>query len=584
MDAMSSFRPLLPYIRRHRFGFAAGLVPVFLANVIWLLFPLVLCRAINDIQAGSGQRLIPDLLLLVAVAAGRGVFQFLARWTSVCVSRTIEFDLRNDLFRRLESLSASFYGRSRTGDIMARATNDMNAVRTLVGPAVTYGVAAVVYTAGALICMVRLSPRLAVWAFFPIPIASIAVQYCGGRIRERFERILAMFSQISSHAQENFSNARLIRAYGQEASEIQVFEAENREYIACNLRLARLMCMLGPTLNTLLAAAVVPVLWLGGREVLLGRMTVGTFVAFNAYLTQFTGPATSLGWVVNLAQSGRAAMCRINEIMAEKPEIEDDPATACYGAETAIRGEIEFRDLSFTYGRKQSVLNKVNLHIPAGSTLAILGLTGSGKSTLASLIARIYDAEAGAVLIDGHTIREFRLDPLRSAIGFVPQETFLFSDTIGANIGFGGEGVDTENIRQAAAIAGIGQEIEAFPERYSTLVGERGLTLSGGQKQRIAIARAVIRNPRILVMDDALSSVDVETEELILGRLRAAMRGRTVILISHRVSTVRGADRIAVLHDGCIAEYGTHGELLSRDGYYAGMYTRQLLETELEMA
>jgi ATP-binding cassette subfamily B multidrug efflux pump len=584
MDAMSSFRPLLPYIGRHRFGFAASLVPVLLANVVWLLFPLVLLRAIDDIQAGSGQMLISDVLLLVAVAAGRGVFQFLARWTSVCVSRNIEFDLRNDFFRKLESLSAGFYGRSRTGDIMARATNDLNSVRTLVGPAVTYGAAAMVYTAGALVCMVRLSPRLAVWAFFPIPIASIAVQYCGGRIRERFERILAMFSQISSHAQENFSNARLIRAYGQEASEIRSFEGENREYIACSLRLARLMGMLGPTLNLLLAVAVVPVLWLGGREVLLGRMTVGTFVAFNAYLAQFTGPATSLGWVLNLVQSGRAAMGRINEVMAEKPEIEDDPAKACYGAETAIRGEIEFRDLSFTYGRERTVLNKVNLRVPAGSSLAILGLTGCGKSTLASLIARIHDAEARAVLIDGRPIREFRLEPLRRAIGFVPQETFLFSDTISSNIGFGSEGADAEDIRQAAAIAGIDEEIEAFPERYSTQVGERGLTLSGGQKQRIAIARAVIRDPRILVLDDALSSVDTETEELILGRLHAAMRGRTVILISHRVSTVRGADRIAVLHDGCIAEYGTHGELLARGGYYAGMYTRQLLEAELEIA
>ena len=584
MDAMSSLRPLSPYIGRHRFGFVAGLIPVFLANVVWLLFPLVLRRAIDDIQAGSAQKLISDLLLLVAVAAGRGVFQFLARWTSVCVSRTIEFDLRNDLFRKLESLSADFYGRSRIGDIMARATNDLNAVRTLVGPAVTYAAAAVVYTAGALICMVRLSPKLAAWAFFPLPIASIAVQYCGGRIRERFERILAMFSEISSHAQQNFSNARLIRAYGREAAEIEAFEAENREYIACSLSLARLMGLLGPTLNTLLAMAVVPVLWLGGREVLLGRMTVGTFVAFNTYLAQFTGPATSLGWVVNLVQTGRAAMGRINEIMDEKPEIEDDPATARYGTETAIRGEIEFRDLGFTYGRKRTVLNKVNLRIPAGSSLAILGLTGSGKSTLANLIVRIHDAEAGAVLIDGHPIHEFRLEHLRRAIGFVPQETFLFSDTISSNIGFGSESADTEIIRQAAAIAGIDQEIEAFPERYSTLVGERGLTLSGGQKQRIAIARAVIRDPRILVLDDALSNVDVETEELILGGLRAAMRGRTVILISHRVSSVRGADRIAVLRDGCIAEYGTHGELLARDGYYADMYSRQLLEAEIDTA
>jgi ATP-binding cassette subfamily B protein len=592
MDAMSNLSPLLPYLRKHWRGLVAGCFSVLFTNAIWVLFPQVIRRATDDLNSGVlRHKLITYSLLLIAIAAGKGIFQFLTRWIVIGISRDIEFDLRNNLFRHLESLSYSYYQRTRTGDIMARATNDLNAVRMLLGPAIMYSANTLVFTTGALIFMIGISPKLTAWAFLPLPIVSITVQYFGRRIHERFERIQAMFSDISARAQENFSGARVIRAYAQEEAEIRAFEADNREYIARSIKLVRLMGMLWPTLETLLGFAIVLVLWMGGREVLLGRMQVGDFVAFNLYMVQLTWPVISLGWVVNIIQRGRASMGRINQILTETPEIKDDQAVARYGAETPICGEIEFRNLNFAYAGEDRVderraavpvLNNINLRIPAGSSLAIVGPTGAGKSTLVSLIPRIYNAEAGAVLIDGHPIREFQLEHLRRNIGFVPQETFLFSETIGGNISFGTENATPEQVREAAEIAGLARDIEAFPEKYATLVGERGLTLSGGQKQRTAIARAVIRNPRILVLDDALASVDTQTEEHILNHLRQVMRGRTTIFISHRVSTVRNADRIAVLHEGQIVEYGTHDELVALNGYYTSLYNKQLLEEELE--
>jgi ATP-binding cassette subfamily B protein len=564
----------------------------------------VIRRAIDGLNAGvTHEKLITYSLLLVSVALGKGVFQFLTRWVVIGISRDIEFDLRNDLFRHLEALSYGYYQRTRTGDIMARATNDLNAVRMLLGPAIMYSANTIVFTAGALIFMVGLSPKLTIWAFLPLPVVSIVVQYFGKRIHERFERIQAMFSDISARAQENFSGARLIRAYAQEEAEIRSFETENKEYIARSLKLVRLMGMLWPTLEIMLGFAIVLVLWLGGREVIFGRMTVGSFVAFNTYMVQLTWPIIALGWVINIFQRGMASMGRINQILTEPIEIKDDPALVQFTANTPIRGEIEFRNLTFAYplegpsnGNGQdgalhphdaaakgvTVLKKINLKIPAGSSLAIVGPTGCGKSTLVSLIPRIYDAEPGMVLIDERPIREFPLAQLRRNIGFVPQETFLFSASIRENIAFGTDHASEEEICRAAEIARIATDIEVFPEKYSTTVGERGLTLSGGQKQRTAIARAVIRNPRILVLDDALASVDTQTEDHILNHLREVMQGRTTIFISHRVSTVRNADRIAVLHDGEIVEYGTHDELLALNGCYTDLHNKQLLEEELE--
>jgi ATP-binding cassette subfamily B protein len=576
----SNLRPLLPYLAKYRRGLAFGTISVLLDNGTWIVFPLVLGRAINSLHQGvTREKLVTYATLLVGIAVVKGIFRFLTRWIVIGISRDIEFDLRNDLFRHLESLSWSYYQRTRTGDIMARATNDLNAVRMLLGPAIMYSANTLVYTVGALYFMFRISPSLTAWAFLPLPVVSVVVQYFGSRIHERFERIQAMFSDISARAQENFSGARVVRAFVQEQAEIAAFENANREYIRRSLKLVRLMGMLWPTLETLLGMSVVLVLWLGGRQVLLGKIDIGKFVAFNTYLVQLTWPMISIGWVLNLFQRGSASMGRINEILHERPEIADHlPAEP---ASLDIRGEIEFCNLSFSYNGVP-VLSGINLKIPAGSSLAVVGATGSGKSTLVSLIPRIYDAPDGSVLIDGRPITEYRLAMLRHAIGFVPQETFLFSDTMRENIAFGTENAADADVVRAAEAASIAAEIAEFPEKYKTLVGERGITLSGGQKQRTAIARALIRDPRILVLDDALASVDTDTEEKILNHLREIMQGRTTIFISHRVSTVRNADRIAVLHAGRIVELGTHDELIARNGYYTDLYNKQLLEEELE--
>ncbi|HXM11624.1 MAG TPA: ABC transporter ATP-binding protein [Terriglobales bacterium] len=619
-------RPLVPYLKRYRSGLFWGGLCVLFNNGIWVLFPQVLRRAVNDLNTGvTRHKLLTYALIIIGLALAKGVFQFLTRWVLIGISRDIEFDLRNDIFARLERLSHSYYQRNRTGDIMARATNDLNAVRMLLGPAIMYSANTLVFTAGALGFMLAISPKLTIYAFLPLPVASIVIQYFGRRIHERFERIQAMFSDISARAQENFSGARVIRAYVQEQAEIAAFEDANQEYIRRSLGLVRLMGMLWPTLELMLGAAVVIVLWIGGRQVingqtdvhlvsylgtkttllLSGSIDIGAFVAFNTYMVQLTWPVIALGWVINIFQRGTASLVRIQEILTEQPEIADETTRAFdlpaknNGATGAapvhqiadgrhsdldIQGEIEFCNLNFAYDGV-SVLKDINLRIPAGSSLAVVGPTGSGKTTLVNLIPRIYDAAPGAVLIDGRSVREFSLDSLRRQIGFVPQETFLFSDTIRENIAFGISREDGEarldDIQAAAEAANIAQDIESFPEGYNTTVGERGITLSGGQKQRTAIARALLRSPRILILDDALSSVDTNTEDKILNHLREIMRGRTTIFISHRVSTVRNADSIAVLHQGRIVELGTHDQLITKNGYYTDLYNKQLLEEEL---
>ncbi|MBZ5682741.1 MAG: ABC transporter ATP-binding protein/permease [Acidobacteriia bacterium] len=572
-----SLRPLLPYLKRYRWGYVAGTLCILFNNGAWVLFPQVVQRAIDSLKFGvTTEKLRIVAVELLAVFAVRAIFLFLTRWILIGISRDIEFDLRNDLFARLETLSYSYYQRMRTGDVMARATNDLNAVRMLLGPAIMYSANTIVFTIGALAFMLALSPKLTLYTFLPLPIASVLIQYFGHRIHERFERIQAMFSDISARAQENFSGVRVIRAYAQEDAEIASFETANQEYIARSLKLVRLMGMLWPTLELMLGFASALVLWLGGREVLLGHLTPGGFAAFLTYMMQLTWPIIALGWVVNIFQRGTASLARLNEILVEQPQIKDAPQAR----HLPIRGEIEFRNLNFAYDGKD-VLHNLNLRIPEGSSLAIVGPTGSGKTTLVDLIPRIYDAEPGMVLIDGRPIREYSLAALRKNIGFVPQETFLFSDRIRENIALGVESASDSQIHDAAEAANIATDIESFPEGYETLVGERGITLSGGQKQRTAIARALIRNPRILILDDALSSVDTHTEDKILNHLRDVMQGRTTIFISHRVSTVRNADRIAVLHGGRIVELGTHDELLALNGYYTDLYNKQLLEEEL---
>ncbi|HEY3930690.1 MAG TPA: ABC transporter ATP-binding protein [Candidatus Koribacter sp.] len=584
-------RPLFPYMKKYRGTLAIGAVCVVLNNGIWILFAQVLARAINDLnRALTGNKLATYSLLLLAIAGTKGIFQFLTRWLLIGVSREIEFDLRNDLFRHLEGLSYTYYQRTRTGDVMARATNDLNAVRMLLGPAIMYSANTIAFMSGALFFMLHISPKLTLYAFAPLPVASVVIQYFGRKIHQRFERIQAMFSDITARVQENLSGVRVIRAFVQEPSEISRFEVDNEEYIKRSLHLVRIRGLLWPLLELMLALAIILVLWLGGREVLEHRIDLGKFVAFNIYMVQLTWPIIALGWVVDVFQRGTASMERIQQIFAEKPEITD--ADVPTDAPTEVVGEIEFRDLSFRYPPRAEdleansepplVLRNVNLKIPAGTSLAIVGPTGSGKSTLVNLIPRIYDAAPGSVLIDGRPVREFLVEVLRKNVGFVPQETFLFSDTIRENIAFGAPHALDVEVRTSADAASIATEIEEFPEQFKTMVGERGITLSGGQKQRTAIARALVRNPKILVLDDALASVDTQTEDRILNHLRRLMEGRTTVFISHRVSTVRNADQIAVLEHGEIVELGSHDELIAKNGYYTELYNKQLLEEELE--
>ncbi|MCG3162609.1 MAG: putative multidrug resistance ABC transporter ATP-binding/permease protein YheI [Acidobacteria bacterium] len=582
---------LIFYLKKYRWRLVAGTFFVLVSVTLGVFTPRYTGAAIDYLTSSgaTGGGLMKFVALIVGAQILSGVFLFLQRRTLINMSRYIEYDLRQDFYGHLQKLPLQFFQQRRTGDLMARATNDLSAVRQIVGPAIMYSEQTLFRVLIILPLMFQISVKLTLIMLLTMPLVTLTVKYFGHQIHVRFEKIQEFFSEITARAQENLTGVRVVRAFAQEEAEKKEFARLNQQYVDRNLNLVKLSAVFRPLMQFFIGLGFAAILLIGGYETARGRMTIGEFTAFNLYLEQLIWPLIAMGFVTNLVQRGTASLKRMSEIMRIEPAIADAAKLRAGEWESVgageLRGKIEFRDLTFRYAPESPpILRDINLVIEPGQTVAFIGRTGAGKSTLMNLIPRLLDAEPGMVLIDDKPIREIPLKPLRENIGYVPQETFLFSETLAENIAFGihnGRSDLEKKIEQAADVAGLADDVNEFQHKYQTILGERGITLSGGQKQRAAIARAIIREPKIMILDDSLSAVDTYTEEKILSRLRGVMRSRTTLIVAHRISTVKDADLICVLDHGRIVEQGSHEELMRIGGAYADLYERQLLEEEL---